>query len=85
MRWGTCLIKTTRFILTALDRLPQSEGPLVTGSLLLSACAFDCTTRHSFEFMCVLKNKPAMLSVTQTLPLSVVAGECLYPSEWREG
>lgn len=68
MRWGTCLIKTTRFILTALDRLPQSEGPLVTGFLLFSACAFDCSTRHSFEFMCVLKNKTAVLRYCRLFP-----------------
>lgn len=52
----------------SLGPSPQSEGPLVTGFLLFSACAFDCSTRHSFEFMCVLKNKTAVLRYCRLFP-----------------
>ena len=40
----------------------------MTGFLLFSACAFDCTTRHSFEFMCVLKNRTAVLRYRKLFP-----------------
>lgn len=74
--WGTCLMKTTQFILIALAHLSQSELLLVTDFLLFSVCVvFDCKIRHSFEFMCVLKNKPVLFSMADSpslwLPVDV--------------
>lgn len=51
-------MKTTRFILTALAHLSSSEELLVTFFYFQFIFFFYCKIRHSFEFMCVLKNQP---------------------------
>lgn len=70
-------MKTTPFILTALAHLSQSELLLVTYFYFQFALFFDCKIRHSFEFMCVLINKPAVFSMARLSPLCGCRWMCL--------